>query len=131
MTAAGVGPAVFMPSVMISTCFRERGELMTFRVAMLKALPSGVFPLGLEKVRANARSAAASNGPNLTASRALSPLNTNRPASTFRGAPPALPAAKASICFATAVRARLAMTYLGADPPVLSRTASCMLPEVS
>src|SRR5258708_28570526 len=131
MTAAGWGPRVLMPSVITSTCLWGRGDLNTVRPAAFSALPRGVEPPGVEKSRAQFSRAAASNGPNLTASRAPLPLKIHRPASTLRGAPDGVLVAKVWICLVIAISARLAMTYFGEGPPELSGTGSRMEPEVS
>src|SRR5947208_16448285 len=46
MTTAGEGPAVLIPSVMSSTCLRDKGDLRTAWAAVFTALPSGDTPLG-------------------------------------------------------------------------------------
>ena len=74
----GDGPAVLIPSVMIRTCFLERGDARTARLAMLRVFPSGVFPAGFENRFAHSSRAARSKGPIGTASRALSAWKTKR-----------------------------------------------------
>jgi hypothetical protein len=115
---------------MTSTCLRFSGDLSTAWLAVSSALPSGVFPVGFEKRRAQSWIFTASKSPKGIASRAPEPLKTKRPASIFFGVSLLL-VAKFWICLAIEANARLAMTYFAVGRPVASRTVSFMLPDVS